>query len=476
MKNKITSIAVVASMPTCQPGMAHAIIAHNGKLLHIITGCDVHIDPMKNIFKVLVDNKVLTNLGFEPVSDELREAIDEHNDDNKSLPLIMVKDPNIDVSFGGIRRCVDDARDIENYLATEIHKLREEHVFNHLKESLMRSRNYLEGTVCDDDKYSATIHHVIEIIDDALANSRSICELTTRFADVMGCIENSDMPDDILNSKMIFGLEDALHWYCVCGDFYDNRRGSTNPYQEEHSNKIPNIPQEPKSSPYHNDAHFINLTPEKVESSISELFDKWCKEPGTPPYISNLIEIAKELMLTSMRISGMQGKFDGLLSSYKFAYGSALNVCGESHKENLDRINTIVDSIVMPMSVSYPVPEINPSGNPVQKSDNFNDDTNSTDNPYGIFSSLVEETDPYELKHVAMIANDIIKAATEFSKPMGVYNDSVRIFRTACDVVLNKYGESYKDKIKMINDIIDNDIDFQIRLFDASIGSLNKCK
>lgn len=391
MKNKITSIAVVASMPTCQPSMVHAIIAHNGKLLHIITGCDVHMDPMKNIFKVLVDNNVLTNMGFKPVSNELREAIDEHNDDNKSLPLIMVKDPNIDISFGGIRRCVKDARDIEDYLATEIHRRREEHILNHLKESLMKSRNYLEGTVCDNDKYSTTIHHVVEIIDDALTNSsRSVGELTMRFADVMGCIKNSDMPDDILNSKMIFGLEDALHWYCVCGDFHNNGRGFIDSYQEEHSNKAPggNISQDSKPPLYHH----INPTPEKVKLSISEMFDEWCKNPGTPSYISYMIEIAKELMLTSMNISGMQGKFDALLSSYKFAYGSALNICDESHKEDVDCINTIIGSIVasskMPMSISCPVPEINPSGNPVQKPDNCIDDTNSTDNPYGIFGSL----------------------------------------------------------------------------------------
>lgn len=391
MKNKINPIAVVACVCALQPSMSHAIITHNGKLLHIISGCDVHMDPMKNIFKVLVDNNVLTNMGFKPVSDELREAIDEHNDDNKSLPLIMMKDTNINVSFEGIRKCIADAKDIMNDLAMESNRIRNEYNLNHLKESLMRSRNYLEGTVRDDDKYSTTIHRVIEIIDDALANnSGSFYRLIPRLVDVVKCIKNSDMEDDILNSKMIFGLEPVLQWYGIYGTFYDIKCDSYHSCQEEHSSKTPeeDISQDSKPPLYHH----INPTPEKIESSISEMFDKWCKEPGTPSHISFLIGIAKDLILTSMHISEMQGKFDALSSSYKFAYDYALNMHNESHKEDLDCVNAIVESIItsskMPMSISCPAPEINPSGNPVQEHDNCIDDTNSTDNPYGIFGSL----------------------------------------------------------------------------------------
>lgn len=116
------------------------------------------------------------------------------------------------------------------------------------------------------------------------------------------------------------------------------------------------------------------------------------------------------------------------------------------------------------MSIFCPTPEKTYQENPVQKADN----------PYGIFSSIVKETDPAEIKQAAMIANNIMKAGKEFTKHMGVYNNSTRELRTMCDSLLTKYGESHENKIKQLINIINYDVEFKCRLFDATIGSLNK--
>lgn len=450
MKNKITSIAIIANIPCNLPNTTHAIIAHDGKILQVIAACDHVVNASDigtvpnlntNAFRKLTDFTV----GFETPSNEICEAIKKHYS-TKSFSLVMVKNSNINISFNNIVKCIDDAKTFERTIDHEIKIMRDEYNLKYLRESLMKSRTYFEQTIqdCNNEKYDKLVRDIIRMIDNALNdNSNNLNELIPVIDDITKYVKNSYITDDILNSDFIIALEPIF----LCHNYFYNHPFDKIIIRGEKPQ------QEPNQSIILGQSSFL----------ISEAFDEWSNNPNTPDYISRLIKIAKDLMMTSIQIGAINGRFSVLLSTYKSEYNLALNRCDESHKEDLEYIKKIVDSISTNVNLLSNSRKTHQE-NPVQKADN----------PYGIFSSIVKETDPAEIKQAAMIANNIMKAGKEFTKHMGVYNNSTRELRTMCDSLLTKYGESHENKIKQLINIINYDVGFECRLFDATIGSLNK--